>query len=108
MLAGSAGDRPETELRLRARDGSYRWFVFSTSFSPVDELVFFSGKDITARKQGEEQLRAAEERFRAVRIDPRRDRLRRHQRPHHLLERGRRRRSSAARRRRCSGARSPS
>jgi PAS domain S-box-containing protein len=66
VLAGRAGDRPETELRLRARDGSYRWFVFSTSYSPADELVFFSGKDITARKRGEEELRAAEERFRAV------------------------------------------
>jgi PAS domain S-box-containing protein len=66
VLAGRAGERPETELRLRARDGSYRWFVFSTSYSPADELVFFCGKDITARKQSEEELRAAEERFRAV------------------------------------------
>jgi PAS domain S-box-containing protein len=66
VLAGRAGERPETELRLRARDGSYRWFVFGTSHSPADELVFFSGKDITARKQGEEELRAADERYRAV------------------------------------------
>jgi len=66
VLAGRAGERPETELRLRTRSGDYRWFVFGTSFSPKDELVFFSGKDITARKQGEEQLRVAEERFRAV------------------------------------------
>jgi PAS domain S-box-containing protein len=66
VLSGRAGERPETELRLRARDGAYRWFVFSTSHSPADELVFFCGKDITARKQGEEELRAAEERFRAV------------------------------------------
>jgi PAS domain S-box-containing protein len=66
VLAGLAGDRPETELRLRDRDGGYRWFVFSTSHSPADGLVFFSGKDVTARKQGEEELRAAEERFRAV------------------------------------------
>jgi PAS domain S-box-containing protein len=66
VLAGRAGDRPETELRLRARDGEYRWFVFSTSFSPADGMVFFSGHDITARKQGEEELRAAEERFRAI------------------------------------------
>ena len=66
MLAGRAGDRPEAELRLRATDGTYRWFVFSTSYSVADELVFFSGKDITARKQGEEELRAADERFRAV------------------------------------------
>jgi PAS domain S-box-containing protein len=66
VLAGRAGERPETELRLRARDGSYRWFVFSASYSVADELVFFCGKDVTARKQGEEELRAAEERFRAV------------------------------------------
>jgi len=66
LLSGTAGERPETELRLRARDGGYRWLMFSASYSPADELVFFCGKDITARKQGEEELRAAEERFRAV------------------------------------------
>ena len=66
LLAGRAGQRPETELRLRARDGSYRWLVFSASYSLADELVFFCGKDVTARKQGEEELRAADERFRAV------------------------------------------
>ena len=66
VLGGRAGERPETELRLRARDGSYRWFVFSTSYAPADRLVYFSGKDITARKDGEEELRAADERFRAV------------------------------------------
>ena len=36
VLGGRAGERPETELRLRARDGSYRWFVFSTSYAPAD------------------------------------------------------------------------
>jgi PAS domain S-box-containing protein len=66
LLAGHAGERPETEVRLRARDGSYRWLVFSASYSVADELVFFCGKDVTARKQGDEELRAAEERFRAV------------------------------------------
>src|SRR5215218_8944369 len=66
VLAGSAGERPQTELRLRARDGTYRWLMFSASYSAADALVFFCGKDITERKQGEEELRAAEERFRAV------------------------------------------
>ena len=66
VLAGRAGERPEAELRLRARDGSYRWFVFSATYSVTDELVFFCGKDVTARKQSEEELRAADERFRAV------------------------------------------
>jgi len=66
VLRGRAGARPETELRLRGSDGAYRWFVFSTSHSPAEGLVYFSGKDITARKQSEEALRAADERFRAV------------------------------------------
>jgi PAS domain S-box-containing protein len=66
LLGGRAGARPEAELRLRARDGGYRWFVFSASYSVADALVFFCGKDVTARKQSEEEVRAAEERFRAV------------------------------------------
>jgi PAS domain S-box-containing protein len=66
VLAGRAGERPETEVRLRAHDASYRWFVFSASYSVADELVFLCGKDVTARKQSEEELRAADERFRAV------------------------------------------
>src|SRR3954466_13670734 len=33
VLAGRAGARPETEMRLRAKDGAYFWFVFSTSYA---------------------------------------------------------------------------
>jgi len=66
VLGGDAGERPEIEVRLRASDGTYRWFMVSATFSVADERVFFCGKDITARRQGEEELRAAEERFRAV------------------------------------------
>ena len=108
MLAGTAGDRPETELRLRARDGTYRWFVFSTSYSIADELVFFCGKDVTARKQGEEELRAAEERFRAV-TGSTRDGIVSADAPAGSSSGTRApRRSSAARPRRCSAGRSPS
>ena len=63
VLAARAGARPETELRLRSTAGDYRWFVFSTSYAPGERYVYVSGKDITARKQAEEELRAAEERF---------------------------------------------
>jgi PAS domain S-box-containing protein len=66
VLAGRAGARPETEMRLRAKDGAYRWFVFSTSYAHGEELVYVSGKDVTARRLAEEELRAAEERFAAV------------------------------------------
>jgi PAS domain S-box-containing protein len=57
VLAGRAGERPETELRLRARDGGYRWLAFSASYSVADELVFLCGRvisrDITARRRAE-------------------------------------------------------
>ena len=66
VLAGRAGSRPETELRLRSRAGGYRWFAFSTNYAPGEPFVYVSGKDVTARKQAEEGLRAAEERFAAV------------------------------------------
>ena len=108
VLAGQAGERPEAELRLRASDGTYRWFVFSTSYSMADELVFFCGKDVTARKQSEEELRAAEERFRAVTGSTRDGIVSADlDGPDHLLEPRAPRRSSAARRTRCSAARSP-
>jgi PAS domain S-box-containing protein len=66
LLAGRAGERPEIELRLRARDGAHRWFLFGASHSPADREVFLAGKDVTGRKRGEEQLSAADARFRAV------------------------------------------
>ena len=66
LLEGRGGERPEIELRLRARDGGYRWVVFSASYSLADGLVFFCGKDVTARRKGEEELRNAEQRYRAV------------------------------------------
>jgi PAS domain S-box-containing protein len=66
VLSSRAGERPEAEVRLRTKDGGYRWLVFSASYSAADELVFLCGKDVSARKQSEEELRAAEERFRAV------------------------------------------
>ena len=66
LLEGRGGERPEIELRLRGRDGGYRWVAFSASHSPADGLLFVSGKDVTARRQGEEELRNADQRYRAV------------------------------------------
>ena len=54
VLAGLAGERPETELRLRARDGAYRWFLFSTSYSQPDGLVFLCGKELRAERKLQE------------------------------------------------------
>ena len=66
LLAGRAGERPEIDMRVRGRDGAYRMLSFSATHSPDDGLVFVCGKDVTARRQGEEDLRSADERYRAV------------------------------------------
>ena len=59
VRAGRAGERPEIELRLRSRSGTYRWFAFSASNAPAAGLVYFCGKDISARKRNERKARAA-------------------------------------------------
>src|SRR5258708_5884854 len=57
----SSGDADELELRLRKRDGSYRWFL--AHFKPLrDELGqvlrwYYTGTDIEDRKQAEDRLR---------------------------------------------------
>ena len=66
LLAGRAGERPELDVRVRGHDGSYRRVALSATHSPDDGLVFICGKDVTARRQGEEDLRSADERYRAV------------------------------------------
>ena len=66
LVAGRAGERPEIDMRVRGRDGTYRMLSFSATQSPDDGLVFVCGKDVTARRRGEEDLRSADERYRAV------------------------------------------
>lgn len=54
------------ELRTRRKDGSYRWFIWSARPSTEAEVFYAVGKDITDRRNTEEELREAEERFRAA------------------------------------------
>jgi PAS domain S-box-containing protein len=54
------------ENRYRHRDGSYRWLLWAASPSLEDGLLYCTAKDITSRKKAEDDLRAAEERFRRV------------------------------------------
>ena len=46
------------DIRLRARDGSYRWISWTAV--PQGDLFSAAGRDITARKELEEQLRQAQ------------------------------------------------
>ncbi|QFU15512.1 PAS domain S-box protein [Microvirga thermotolerans] len=51
-------DMVETDLRVRARDGSYRWYNW-TSVAEGD-VFYAAGRDVTARKELEEQLRQSQ------------------------------------------------
>ena len=60
VLSDRAGTRPEIELRLRAREGDHRWFLFSADLAREDGLVLLVGKDITARRRAEDRARELE------------------------------------------------
>jgi PAS domain S-box-containing protein len=67
--AGRTSDEVESELR--SADGSARafaWFAVPVAdvTGRLDRLILVSGVDITERKRREEEIRAGEERFRAV------------------------------------------
>ncbi len=69
QLMKEPGSLLTTELRLRHKDGSWRW-VEATATNLLEEAavnaVVVNYHDITARKQAEEALRLSEERFRAL------------------------------------------
>lgn len=46
------------DVRMRAKDGAYHWINWT--FIPEDELIYGMGRDITDRKQLEEQLRQSQ------------------------------------------------
>jgi PAS domain S-box-containing protein len=45
----------ELEVRLRSGDGSYRWFLVTATPRPEEELIYSVAKDITKRKQLEQE-----------------------------------------------------
>ncbi|WP_207486109.1 ATP-binding protein, partial [Arenibaculum pallidiluteum] len=45
------------DIRVRARDGGYRWYTWTAV--PEGEVFYAAGRDVTARKELEEQLRQA-------------------------------------------------
>ena len=47
----------DLECRLRCRDGSFRWILWSAVALPDRQLIYATGRDITRRKQAEEEQR---------------------------------------------------
>lgn len=45
-----------TELRIKDKDGKYKWFLWNADFYKEQNLIFALGKDITLHKDTEEEL----------------------------------------------------
>jgi two-component system sensor histidine kinase/response regulator len=56
----AGGDIAEFENRYRCKDGSYRWLLWSATANDDRGLIHATARDVTGRKQMEEQLRASE------------------------------------------------
>ncbi|MDX6661061.1 MAG: hypothetical protein QOJ55_1883, partial [Solirubrobacteraceae bacterium] len=56
-LAGGDHETRDFELRFAHRDGGWRWILFSAQAALEEQLLYAVGKDITERRQVEEELR---------------------------------------------------
>src|SRR5439155_16297835 len=63
-LVGGGPDTVDFEVRFIAKDGLFRWLLFSAQADADTGLLYATAKDITDRKRSEGALREAEERFR--------------------------------------------
>ena len=60
-----SGERTERLLnRYCTKDGGYRWIEWSSSFDPEQGLIYAAARDVTDRREAEQRLREADERFR--------------------------------------------
>ena len=65
-LTGGAPHWPDTELRVRHRDGGHRWILFSGVVSPEEHLLFIAGKDVSSRNDALSELELLHARYRAL------------------------------------------
>ncbi len=59
-------DTSAVEVRIRCKDGSYKWILWNAVPCLEQQVFFATGQDITGRKQAEEQLRESQERFQLI------------------------------------------
>jgi PAS domain S-box-containing protein len=65
----SAGNNLFTfENRYRARDGSYRWLLWSSAYDLIHQVIYASASDITERKKSEEQLLNSKKNIEAIAV----------------------------------------
>ena len=62
LAVAVGGPLPTIENRYRHKDGSYRWISWVAA--PAGELVYANGRDVTAEKEREAELEAAQEQLR--------------------------------------------
>jgi|GEM_PF-1257611 len=55
-----------TEMRVRSKDGSYRWILWDAVPCLEQDLFFATGQDITDRKVMEQQLSESHQRFQLI------------------------------------------
>ena len=65
-LAAGSYETRDFELRFAHRDGGWRWILFSAQAGLEEQLLYAVGKDITERREVEEELRDAVRRFETV------------------------------------------
>ena len=53
------------ENRYRCKDGSYRWFLWSATPVLENQLVYAAARDVTERKQAEEEIKKSNEQLEA-------------------------------------------
>ena len=60
-----AGEQPERLVnRYLTKEGGYRWIEWSSSFDAKHGLIYAAARDVTDRREAEQRMREAEERFR--------------------------------------------
>ena len=65
-LASGQPAWPDTDVRIVAADGSYRWMLFNAVFAREDKLVYLSGKDVSERTEAAAESSVLHARYRAL------------------------------------------